>query len=145
MEYADTQVITTGVDRLIDFLRGKGQVEMSQVAKRLQIPMDTLQNWSDFLVEEKLVGLEYKFTTPYIYLITKNDSKSKQKSFAELKAAFKSTTKDSRINESKSDFLWQNQVSNVLENKKDFFLKEVEKRKLQNPEMLWEHYKAKAL
>lgn len=144
MEYADSQVITTGVDRLIEFLRGKGQIEISEAAKRLQTPIDTIQNWADFLVEEKIVGMDYKFTTPYIYLIEKN-ADSKKKSFAELRAAFKSNTRSSKINESKSDFLWQNQVNNILDSKKGFFMKEVEKRKLQNAEVLWENYKAKVL
>ena len=145
MEYADSQVITTGVDRLIEFLKGKGQIELSKVAKRLQMPSDTIQNWVDFLVEEKIVGIEYKFTTPYIYLIDKHVKNSKQKSFAELKAAFKTNTRESKINDSKSEFLWQNQVTNTLEGKKDFFIKEAEKRKLQNIETLWENYKAKAI
>src|SRR4051794_5061214 len=71
-------VITTGVDDLLDYLKGKDRVSMQDAAQFLSVTMDTLQAWTDFLVEEKILGIEYKFTKPFIYLNHEEKSKKKQ-------------------------------------------------------------------
>ena len=41
---------------------------MEDASKILKLPMNVVQSLVDFLVEEKIFGIEYKFTTPYIYI-----------------------------------------------------------------------------
>ncbi|HEC96339.1 MAG TPA: hypothetical protein ENI59_01520, partial [Euryarchaeota archaeon] len=62
------KTIKTGVDQLIELLKRVEKIEMSKAAKEINVPLKTLQKWVDFLAEEGLIGIEYKFTTPYIYL-----------------------------------------------------------------------------
>ena len=81
-----SSVITTGVDRLLEYLKGKDLVELKQAARDLGVPVVTLQSWTDFLVEENIVGVEYKFTSPFIYLIEKGKPRKKgsqEKKFAD--------------------------------------------------------------
>ena len=41
---------------------------VEEVSKTLHLPAPSVQALVDFLVEEKVLGIEYKFTTPYIYI-----------------------------------------------------------------------------
>ena len=78
----NNEVIRTGVDELLDFLTHNDKTALSEVASKLKIDVNTLQAWVDFLVEESIVGIEYKFTTPYIYL-NKSLEKKKEESMGE--------------------------------------------------------------
>ena len=60
-------VVRTKVDELIELLKHVEQISLPEASSRLGIAQDVLQQWVDFLVEEKMVGVEYKFTTPYLY------------------------------------------------------------------------------
>ena len=42
--------VTTGVDDLLEYLKGQEKVAMQDAAGVLGIPMETLQAWVDFLV-----------------------------------------------------------------------------------------------
>ncbi|MCF7871430.1 hypothetical protein K9L97_00165 [Candidatus Woesearchaeota archaeon] len=138
MGYSENEIITTGVDKLVDFLRGKKQIELKEAAKMLHVPTEIVQKWVDFLIEEHILGMEYKFTTPYIYLI---EEENNNKTIKELKKEFQIKAKNNKLNETKSDFLWKNQIQQALTNKKSFFYKEAEKRHLTNIDYLWETYK----
>ncbi|MCF7866801.1 hypothetical protein K9L67_01985 [Candidatus Woesearchaeota archaeon] len=144
MESSENQVITTGVDKLVDFLKGKGQIEVKEVAKNLGVSTETLQRWVDFLVEEKIISVEYKFTTPFIYIL-EDEQIQQKKTMNDIKNAFARKAKENKLNETKTEFLWQNQISKVLENKKQFFFKEANKRGINDVEKIWNIYKEKAI
>jgi hypothetical protein len=73
------EVVTTGVDDLLAYLRDKDRIAMQDAANVLGVSLDTLQAWVDFLVEEKILGIEYKFTKPFIYLNREEDPRHKAK------------------------------------------------------------------
>jgi hypothetical protein len=146
------EIITTGVDELIAYLRGKDRVPMQDAAMVLKIPFETLQAWVDFLVEEKILGIEYKFTKPYIYL-NKADIPPAQNAivedraltFTELRDAFMSRARDKRIPEAKLLALWRAHVSDALDLKKAYFLEQAIRRNAPNPESQWLEYRRDAL
>jgi hypothetical protein len=61
-------VLRTSADDLYELVRSKKKISVEDAAKLLKIPPKTVQALVDFLVEEKIFGIEYKFTTPYVYL-----------------------------------------------------------------------------
>lgn len=65
---ADNGMITTAVDDLIRLIRDSGKLTIADAAKKLGVAEKTVSTWVDFLVEEERLSIEYKFTTPYIFL-----------------------------------------------------------------------------
>jgi len=128
--------ITTGVDTLLVYLKDKNLVDMKQVAKDLNTPLKVVQSWTDFLVEENILGVEYKFTNPFIYLIKKEGSAETAKN---KNSASKSSFESSQSQ--KHEYQWKYQVEKTLESKKNFFFDEARKRNLKDIPQLWEVYK----
>ena len=62
------EVVRTGVDDLLELLEHSAKIPLADAAAKLNVDAGVIQAWVDFLVEEGIVGIEYKFTTPYIYL-----------------------------------------------------------------------------
>lgn len=71
----DTTLLKTSVDDLYDLVKLRKKISVEEAAKILKISPDVVQSLVDFLVEEKIFGMEYKFTTPYVYLSQKDESK----------------------------------------------------------------------
>ena len=139
--------VKTGVDGLLDLLKQKEKVSLSEAAKKLGMDEQTVKLWVDFLVEEKIVGIEYKFTKPYLYL-NKKEEKVKGKIIEQekidinhFKEDFEQRAKESSIPQQQVSFLWKDHVLNQLELEKPFFFREARKRGLQDIEKLWEEYK----
>lgn len=61
-------MLRTDVDTFLELVKNKGRISLVDVAKELKITLNTVQAWTDFLVEEKVLGIEYKFTTPYVFM-----------------------------------------------------------------------------
>ncbi len=136
-------VIQTDVDRLIEILKIKKKIPLTQLAKELNTDEDVVQNWVDFLVEEKIVTMEYDFTKPIIQYI-EQDSDTQELTNDEYEK-YKQRFKDHAAKEKgQSEFAWKQHVLEKLEQKKHFFFLEAEKRNLKNIEELWEEYKEKA-
>ncbi len=70
---AGKESIRTGVDGFVELLEGKGKVSLPDASKQLGVPQSTLESWVDFLVEEGKVEVDYKFTTPYVYMKKHSD------------------------------------------------------------------------
>ena len=142
----DTSV-TTSVDGLLDLLRKKKKVSLAEASKTLGVPQDTIQLWVDFLVEEKVIGVEYKFTKPFIYLNEKQKEtkgkiiKEEEVNIDQFKKDFENRAKESNIPTQQASFLWKDHILNQLELEKPFFFREAKKRNLKNIELLWEEYK----
>lgn len=66
---AKNEVVETGVDNLIRLLKEKGKISIPQASDELKVPQKTIESWVDFLVEEHKIGIEYKFTTPFIFML----------------------------------------------------------------------------
>ncbi|MBN2459780.1 hypothetical protein JXB28_05840 [Candidatus Woesearchaeota archaeon] len=146
------EVIRTGVDDLLDLLKKTDKISVHEAAKKLKLSSEMIQAWVDFLVEEEIVGVEYKFTKPIIYLNkpqqAKVDTTVKEEPVQSMeiyKAEFKRKAAEKNIPQEKISFFWRNHVKEVLVRKKDFFYREAKKRNLANVENLWKAYGEKLL
>ena len=100
----------------------------------------TIQNWVDFLVEEKLLGIEYKFTTPYIYRnAPQKRMVIRQESIAELREQFLGRASEKNIPSDKLPELWEHHLLAAVEAKQPFFTIEAQKRGLEAT-ALWRRY-----
>lgn len=146
------EVIRTGVDDLLDLLKKTDKISVHEAAKKLKLSPEMVQAWVDFLVEEEIVGIEYKFTKPYIYLNKPQQVKEQAviqeepvMSIDIYKAEFKKRAAERNIPQEKISFFWRNHVKEVLERKKSFFYREAKKRNLPNIDQLWQAYQDKLL
>jgi hypothetical protein len=136
-------IIKTGVDDLIELLKGVDKISLNEVSEKLKTPLKTIQTWVDFFVEEKIIGIEYKFTVPYIYLNrSKNDQKKikSSTSLQEIKLKFFEKAKKRNISEDQMVFLWNNKVSSELENQKPNFVRYAKLKGLENIDFLWDKF-----
>jgi len=145
MSTQGSEAIVTGVDKLIDLLKLAEQTDVSDAAKKLNYPIEIVQSWVDFLVEEKLVGIDYTLTKPHIYLIADKKAKNEKtvlvEDFKDYKKDFQDSVSKREKNVEKAEFEWKEHIVNRLSLMKQFFYSEAEKRKLNEPEKLWEEYK----
>ena len=145
--------VETEVDDLISLLESRGKLGIQEAASELGIGEKFVQSWVDFLVEEKILGIEYKFTKPFIFLNKKNsfeDSNSKIMSKKDsglslIKKAYLDHAKEKNISEDKALILWNKKLRLALEKRKDFFIFEANKRKLKDVEGLFASYGEKLL
>ncbi|MFA5797355.1 MAG: hypothetical protein WC916_04945 [Candidatus Woesearchaeota archaeon] len=143
-------IVRTGVDELLDLLAKKNKIPMSEVATELNVPLDILQAWVDFLVEESILGIEYRFTTPYIYLNKsidmntenkKTDSSAKETvTIDDFKQEFWVKARKKNLPESQIAALWRNHLAQELDRKKKYFFFEANNRRLIRANELWEEY-----
>jgi hypothetical protein len=138
------EIITTGVDELLVYLQGKDRVAMQDVAAHLNVQMDTLQAWVDFLVEEKILGIEYKFTKPYIYLNKEEKPKAKvvqaQVPLSDLRNEFAERARTKQIPTGKIAELWRAHVLEALSTKKSYFIEQASRRHVTDAERMWQDY-----
>jgi len=144
---ANDEVVKTGVDELLDILKFSSKIPLSEMAKKLGVAMEVTQAWVDFLVEEGIVGIEYKFTTPYIYLnkplVVKqesSDDKEVELNIFQFKKQFWEKARKNNIPENKIELLWKNHLLQEIELKKKYFFFEAQNRRIKNIEELWEEY-----
>ncbi|MFW5865506.1 MAG: hypothetical protein ACOCU6_00245 [Nanoarchaeota archaeon] len=143
------ETVTTGVDKLLEYLEGKEKVSLKEAAETIKISEETLQLWVDFLVEERIVGMEYKFTKPYIYLNKKTKTapvkKREKTTFKMLKEEYIENAKKKQISEEKAEEFWINSLTEAIDKREDYFYKEAKKRNLDDPIELFGLYKRKVL
>src|SRR3989344_567019 len=58
--------ITTAVDSLVKLVNQKGVISLENASKELGLPQNIINEWASFLDQEKIIHIEYKFTTPYL-------------------------------------------------------------------------------
>ncbi|MFC1649044.1 hypothetical protein ACFL1B_06355, partial [Nanoarchaeota archaeon] len=136
--------ITTNVDQLLELLKQYDKLALQDASAKLGVDQDVVQSWVDFLVEEQIVGIEYKFTKPFIYLNKPEPEKQKQKedttTLIAIKEDFRIKAVKKNIPEQNIQALWQNHLSKALERKRQSFYEEAAKRQLQNTDQLWVDY-----
>jgi len=83
-------IIETGVDKLVNLVNTQKSVSSSDAAKLLGVGMTVIMEWADFLEEEGIISIEYKFTKPYLVArkITKKDMQEKANEFSGKKDVF---------------------------------------------------------
>ncbi|MCH8875134.1 hypothetical protein IH824_20635 [candidate division KSB1 bacterium] len=83
-------VIETGVDKLVKLINSKGKISSDDAAKELGVGNTIVMEWADFLEEEGIINVEYKFTKPFLVArkIGKKDVQEKAKAFVGKKEGF---------------------------------------------------------
>jgi hypothetical protein len=144
------KTIETGVDDLLKVVRERKKISIAEAAKLIKMPLQTVQKWVDFLVEEKILGVEYKFTVPHIYVNREESVISKEKAeelyldLQNYKDTFIKRAQSNSIPAEKIMELWRNHLMNELEFKKTYFINEAKKRNFKDVEVeaLWDEYKS---
>lgn len=145
------EMVTTGVDDLIKILSDYPKLSIDETAKRLNVSKKVLKSWIDFLVEEKILGIEYTFTTPFIYLNKPQEQehtkliREEKLTYSLFKQEFYEKARKSNIPEDKIKGYWEDHLKQRLDQNKEFFMREVQKRTLLQGDELWEKYTRNAL
>ena len=108
-------IIETGVDKLVALIKKKGRVSIPEAAKDLGVSTDVIEDWVDFLEEESIIAIEYKFTTPFLVekKVTKDEIKTKEREFK--------TKKDIFIRKSEGSLAYLEKEAESLKEAKDEF------------------------
>lgn len=140
-------ILTTSADKLVEFVKSREKVTIEETAKTLNISEKTVQALVDFLVEEKILGIEYKFTTPYIYL-SKKDFKEptlirkREEPILLSKEEFYEKAKSRNIPYQEIGTLWRKYLEKKLGNVKENFYERAKQKKISPKEIeeLWQKY-----
>ncbi len=133
---ASSRTIETGVDELIRLLKDRKPTDIDTLAKEMNTNSKTVEVWANLLMEQGTVGIDYKLTKPYIYLIEKD----KKEEAIEADESYNEVEEDKP-----EEYSWKSYMKAKLEEKKGFFYKQAQKRKLKNPDELWEKYKKRII
>lgn len=89
MELSNT-IIETGVDKLVKIINSRGSVSSFDAAKELGVSPAVVMEWADFLEEEGIINIEYKFTKPFLVArkLAKKEVQEKAKEFEGKKDVF---------------------------------------------------------
>ncbi len=85
-----TNNIETGVDKLVQLIKETKRITVADAAKKLGVSKTVIQEWADFLQEEKVIDIDYKFTSTWLIekKMTEEDIKNKKNEFESLKDNF---------------------------------------------------------
>lgn len=142
-------IIRTVADELFELVKKSNKISVEDAAKQLKIPLVALQSLVDFLVEEKIFGIEYKFTTPYIYLYKEGikGAKGKEKGLTKeliTKERFYQRAKEKQMPYEHIEGLWRKYLKQNLNRIREEFLKKALGKNLpeEKAEELWKKYLA---
>ncbi len=140
-------VIRTVADELFELVKKKGKISVEEAAKEMKMPLATIQALVDFLVEEKVFDIEYKFTTPYIYLYKEGlkAPKAKDRSITKdlvTKEQFFEAAKRKKIKYEYIGGLWRKYLKQNITNMREEFLRKAKEKKVQEEKIedLWKRY-----
>ncbi len=87
---ATAPIIETGIDKLVKLVKEKAKISMEDAAKELGVSLTVVEEWADFLEEEGIISIEYKFTKAFLVgrKLTKKDIQKKAKEFTGKKEVF---------------------------------------------------------
>jgi len=140
--------LKTSADELYELVKSKKKISVEEAAKKLKLPNNIVQSLVDFLVEERIFGIEYKFTTPYIYLSQKKEENTNLQPNLEKKLITKEEffKKAGKLNISfeKTNDLWKKYIQENIDSIKESFYvkarsKNISKERIDN---LWIKYLA---
>ncbi|MBL7055029.1 hypothetical protein ISS05_04695 [Candidatus Woesearchaeota archaeon] len=83
-------IIETGVDKLVRLVKERARISMEDAAKQLGLSLTIIEEWADFLEEEGIISIEYKFTKPFLVerKLTKIQIDKKAKEFTSERELF---------------------------------------------------------
>lgn len=147
MPAPDNSVLRTIADELLEIVRQSKKIPVEELAKKLKVPVATIQALVDFLVEERVFGIEYKFTTPYVYLYKEGvkEAKGKEKSFTrELisKEQFYEKAKERNVPHENIEGLWRKYLQQNLVYIREEFLRKAREKKIPQEKIgeFWKKY-----
>ena len=138
-----SDILKTDVDDFLVLVKKKGRISLPDAAKELNVPIVTVTAWTDFLVEEKIVGIEYKFTTPFVFMQQEEQKAAGMGTLGfDTKEQFYEKARKRGIAESQIRLLWLKYLNvNKDSMKKVFFDKAREKSMpAGKAELLWRKY-----
>jgi chromosome segregation ATPase len=59
-------LLKTGVDRLVSLIKERKRISVPQAAKELGVSPVVVEEWADFLEEDDVISIDYKFATPWL-------------------------------------------------------------------------------
>ena len=140
-------VLRTTADELLEIVKKSGKISVEEASKKLKMPIASVQALVDFLVEEKVFGIEYKFTTPYVYLYKEGvkQAKIKEKSFAKgliTKEQFYLKAKEKNAPYEHIEGMWRRYLQQNLASIREEFLRKAREKKTPEDkiEELWKRY-----
>ena len=74
----ESKKITTAADELLDLVMTEKEISFKNASKKLGIPVNTIENWANFLEEDKVLSIKYKMTTPYLTVFNPKASAGKK-------------------------------------------------------------------
>jgi len=121
-------VLKTSADDLYELVNSRKKISVEEAAKILKVPNKTVQALVDFLVEERIFGIEYKFTTPYVFISEEKEKKieleSKLGKNQITKEEFYQKASKWNIPTIKIDDLWKRHLhENINSIKEEFYIK----------------------
>ena len=86
----ESNIIETGVDRLVNLVKERGRIALTDAARELGVSTTVIQEWVDFLEDEGIISVEYKLTKPFLVerKLTKKEVEKKAKEFSSKKDVF---------------------------------------------------------
>ncbi len=60
--------IATAIDSLVELVKLRKKLTLEEAAHQLALPEHVINEWANFLEEEGIIQITYKFTTPYLEL-----------------------------------------------------------------------------
>jgi len=144
-----SEVLRTSADELYELVRARKKISVEEAAKLLKLPFRTVHALVDFLVEEKIFGIEYKFTTPYVFLsehhspFPKIGSQSFQKDLLTKEDFFEKAGKHG-LPLQKATELWNKYLNENMQQLKEKFYAKAEAKGMEEGQIriLWEKYLA---
>ncbi len=139
--------LKTIADELVELVKRSKKISVEDAAKKLKMPLSTAQSLVDFLVEERIFGIEYKFTTPYVYLYKEEISGAnvKDKSFTKglvTKEQFYQKARGKKVPYEYIEGLWRKYLQQNLTVIREEFLKKSREKNIpeEKVEDLWNKY-----
>ena len=140
-------ILRTVADELLELVKESNKISLDEAAKKLKIPIATMEALVDFLVEEKIFGIEYKFTTPYIYLYKEGikEIKGKEKFFTKKtlsREQFYRQAKEKNVPYENIEGTWKNYIRQNMGYIREEFMKKARERNIpeEKIEELWRRY-----
>jgi hypothetical protein len=84
------ELITTGVDSLVQLIMQKKRIGIDEAAKALSVPKVLIEEWADFLEEREVIGIDYKLAKPFLVYkeMSKQENNELTKQFEGRKEGF---------------------------------------------------------
>ncbi len=137
----DQDILKTDVDDFIELVREKEKISVDEAAKTLGVDKKTVESWADFLVEEKILGMVYKFTTPYVFIAGDDEKNSVADDF-ETKDSFFEKAKAKKVPEHHIKVLWLKYLDQNEKRIKAAFIQRAKNKGFSDKkvEELWDKY-----